>query len=187
MRSGTYLVPLLLAFFLPALVVGDVSSKNVQTATPRRSQYVRRGGPTAAVEGFKNSMASGLASICAKSLLQPFDTIKTVQQHATSDRAIGLVEATRIIIEREDGSGVVELYAGLAVSALGSVPAIGLYYGMYSYCKRMLIPLFQSTYGSSSSSINERKPILSDQALKLIAVAISAAIGKSTGFTSINL
>lgn len=81
-----------------------------------------------------------------------------------------------MVMEREGGSGFLELYAGLAVSALGSVPAIGLYYGIYSYCKRILIPFFQSLYGSKSK--NGKQPVVSDQALKLVAVAVSAAIGK---------
>ena len=34
----------------------------------------------AVIEGLKNGLASGLATACAKLLLQPFDTLKTVQQ-----------------------------------------------------------------------------------------------------------
>lgn len=141
-----------------------------------------RGGskrPTAAMEGLKNSISSGLASVCAKTLLQPFDTIKTVQQHAKGETAIGLLEAAKMIAERENGSGVSELYAGLAVFALGGVPAIGLYYGIYSYCKRIFIPYLQSHYGSLSTNHEKgQKPILSNPTLKLIAVAMSAALGK---------
>jgi len=34
----------------------------------------------AVVDGLKNGIASGLATACSKLLLQPFDTLKTVQQ-----------------------------------------------------------------------------------------------------------
>eukprot|EP00980_Cylindrotheca_fusiformis_P009585 scaffold2122_cov122-Cylindrotheca_fusiformis.AAC.3 len=154
--------------------------------TISRSVQAIRGGekrPSAVMEGLKNSMASALASCCAKTLLQPFDTIKTVQQHSKSDTAIGFFEAIHMIMDREGGLGFMGLYAGLAISALGSVPAIGLYYGMYSYCKRILIPLFQGLYGSTSTN-DKTRPLLSDQSLKLIAVAISAAVGNCVASVS---
>jgi hypothetical protein len=156
-----------------------IASKETEAYQKSRTFLPIRGGenqPSAAMEGLKNSMASALASACAKSLLQPFDTIKTVQQHARSDISIGFLEAGRMVMEREGGSGFLGLYAGLAVAALGSAPSIGLYYGIYSYCKRKLIPYFQSLYGSKST--NGKQPVVSDQALKLAAVAVSAAIGK---------
>lgn len=37
-----------------------------------------------AVEGLKNGLASGLAAACVKTVLQPFDTMKTVQQASTT-------------------------------------------------------------------------------------------------------
>ena len=37
-----------------------------------------------AVEGLKNGLASGLAAACVKTVLQPFDTMKTVQQFSTT-------------------------------------------------------------------------------------------------------
>lgn len=37
-----------------------------------------------AVEGIKNGFASGLAAACVKTVLQPFDTMKTVQQFSTT-------------------------------------------------------------------------------------------------------
>lgn len=52
---------------------------------------VTRGGATDssgswenAIEGLKNGLASGLAAACVKALLQPFDTMKTVQQFSTT-------------------------------------------------------------------------------------------------------
>lgn len=60
-------------------------------------QVAVRGGATAfaegqaeasswanAVEGLKNGLASGLAAACVKTVLQPFDTMKTVQQFSTA-------------------------------------------------------------------------------------------------------
>ena len=41
-------------------------------------------GLTNALEGFKNGLASGLAAACVKTVLQPFDTMKTVQQYSTA-------------------------------------------------------------------------------------------------------
>ena len=37
-----------------------------------------------AIEGLKNGLASGLAAACVKTVLQPFDTMKTVQQFSTT-------------------------------------------------------------------------------------------------------
>lgn len=60
-------------------------------------QVAVRGGATApaegqaeasswanAVEGLKNGLASGLAAACVKTVLQPFDTMKTMQQFSTT-------------------------------------------------------------------------------------------------------
>mmetsp|Transcript_58091 Transcript_58091/g.173368 ORF Transcript_58091/g.173368 Transcript_58091/m.173368 type:complete len:229 (-) Transcript_58091:529-1215(-) len=140
---------------------------------------IRGGSRAAAIEGLKNSVASGLASACAKTLLQPFDTIKTVQQqHRSSGGGLSLADAVKVLIER---GGIGELYAGLAVSAIGSMPAIGIYYGFYSYGKRTIIPWLQSSYGSVGSEPNkgERHSIISGDTLKLIGVALAAALGNT--------
>jgi len=180
--------------FVLQSIIGHANASNIRIQTThsksRRNVITIRGGgglqqdetrrrPSAVMEGMKNSLASALASCCAKTLLQPFDTIKTIQQYertitATSS-SIGFFEASRIVMKRDGGFW--ELYAGLVVSALGSVPAIGLYYGIYSYCKRILIPLLLNAYGSSSSELKSNH--VSDQTLKLIAVAISAALGNT--------
>lgn len=130
---------------------------------------------TATKEGLKNSLASGFASFCSKALLQPFDTIKTVQQHYNQDgsstTSLKFIQAAQLIMERK--YGIRELYAGFFVSALGGVPSIALYYGVYSYCKGIFIPLMMKTKDGDegSSSRNTRN--------KLLAVAISAAIGNT--------
>lgn len=178
----------------PSLVVASTSNKirrrrrRRPSAVPSAAIISRGGGDSPspspskkssdAVEGLKNSLASALASLCAKSLLQPFDTIKSVQQHHQG-RPLSFLAAARTITTRPGGAGPLELYAGLAASAIGSMPSIGIYYGVYSYGKRVLIPHFQERYGSKRSDKDRRAPIMSDNALKLGAVAISAAMGNA--------
>ena len=76
---------------------------------------IRGGGSTAAtatatenawVDGAKNSLASALAAAFSKTILAPFDTIKTLQQyHQSSPNAasLSLMEASRLILERPGG------------------------------------------------------------------------------------
>jgi Mitochondrial carrier protein len=86
---------------------------------------------TDAIEGIKNGCASGLAAGCVKTLLQPFDTIKTVQQF--SAESMNFFEAGRLLLAR---SGVPALYSGLGVTIIGSMPSVGIYFGIYGYCRR---------------------------------------------------
>ena len=54
-------------------------------------------------------------------MLQPFDTIKTLQQANTGKLPQGMLQtATTLVNER----GAVSLYRGLGVALLGSVPAM---------------------------------------------------------------
>ncbi|KAG5190991.1 mitochondrial carrier domain-containing protein [Tribonema minus] len=86
-----------------------------------------------ALEGLKNGCASGLASGCVKTLLQPFDTIKTVQQF--SSESLNFFTAGRLLLKR---NGVGALYSGLGVSLVGAMPSIGIYFGIYQYCRGKL-------------------------------------------------
>lgn len=89
------------------------------------------------VSGVKNSLASALAAGCSKLILAPFDTIKTLQQHSRTSAAatpLSLVQATQAILQRP--RGVLELYAGIGVAVIGSMPSVGLYFGIYSFCKK---------------------------------------------------
>lgn len=71
----------------------DGNMKKIKAAE-RAGAMMRGGGSTPpskpsqrlanAVEGCKNGLASGLAAACVKTVLQPFDTIKTVQQFSTA-------------------------------------------------------------------------------------------------------
>ncbi|CAM9813464.1 unnamed protein product [Ectocarpus fasciculatus] len=86
-----------------------------------------------AVEGLKNGLASGLAAACVKTVLQPFDTMKTVQQFSTT--RMTLLQAGRDLLAR---GGVPELYQGLGVTLVGSMPAVGVYFGLYQFVKNQL-------------------------------------------------
>lgn len=55
-----------------------------------------------AIEGLKNGLASGLAAACVKTVLQPFDTMKTVQQFSTT-RWVKVVRRRRIMFGRSFG------------------------------------------------------------------------------------
>jgi len=68
-------------------------------------------------------------------VLAPFDTIKTVQQFSRTDPAVvplSLAGAARSLVNR---GGIGELYSGVAVTVLGSMPSVGLYFGVYQWCK----------------------------------------------------
>lgn len=85
------------------------------------------------------------------------------------------------------------MYAGLDVAALGSMPSVGLYFGVYSYCKRILDPAMKQCWGSTIRTerdcqddrvIDGRKhqvdaPLLSDRVLHNLAIGLSAAIGNT--------
>ena len=105
---------------LPALAV---RGGEAATATRRR-----RGG---AADGLKNGLASALAAAVAKTALQPFDTLKTVQQASVA--RLSVTDAFRVVLAR---GGVGGLYAGLAVSVIGATPSIALYFSVYQASKR---------------------------------------------------
>ena len=141
------------------------SSAAAASATARRTSAV--------AEGLRSTLASGLAAACSKTILAPFDTIKTVQQHATGGEPVGMIEACRRVASRPGGAA--NLYSGLAVSAMGSMPSVGLYFGVYSYCRRTIGPRLASRLGG------ERRRgggLLSDAAIKNLSIACSAAIGE---------
>jgi len=146
--------------------------------TPRGGGGGGGGTSSAVMDGLKNSLASGMAAACSKTLLAPFDTIKTVQQkYSNSGEALGFLDAVSVIVQRKKGFW--ELYSGLGVSALGSMPSVGLYFGVYSYCKRTFVPFFQSTYGSDRCDDDDTKPIFSDSVLRTMSIALSAAVGNT--------
>lgn len=126
---------------------------------------------SAIMEGLKNSLASGLAAVCAKSVLAPFDTIKTVQQEYIAETSsLSLTEAFKMITSRK--GGFLNLYAGLGVAAIGSMPSVGLYFGLYSYSKRKLN---EGLFSNASPS---------DQLIKTLTIAVSAAFGNTVASVS---
>jgi Mitochondrial carrier protein len=125
------------------------------------------------MEGLKSSLASALAAACSKTILAPFDTIKTIQQHNLSPNggALGFFPACHLIMSRPQGFW--ELYAGLGVSVLGAMPSVGLYFGVYSYCKRTIYPMLQQAFGENNNNF------LSDSVLWTVSIAASAAVGNT--------
>jgi hypothetical protein len=78
----------------------------------------------------KNGMASGMAAAVVKTLLQPFDTVKTMMQ-AQRGR-IGPLGAMRDVVSKR---GVPGLWSGLGVTVIGSAPSVAIYFGCYSHFK----------------------------------------------------
>lgn len=66
-----------------------------------------RGGSSSSawMVGLKDSVASALAAACSKTILAPFDTIKTIQQQYQSPNgaSLGFFPACRIIMKRPGG------------------------------------------------------------------------------------
>lgn len=88
---------------------------------------------------------------------------------------MGLFEACKIVTRRP--GGVRNLYAGLAVSALGSMPSVGLYFGVYSYCKRTIGPTFTRLVGTGRK--DGKEPMCSEATLRTLSIAFSAVIGNT--------
>lgn len=109
------------------------------------------------IEGLKNGCASGLAAACAKLLLQPFDTVKTLQQ--ANKGSLGMMEAARDLVARR---GVRSLYTGLGVTLVGSIPAVSIYFGVYQAVKKALLQALPPTLGWT-----------------LLGVAASAGVGNT--------
>ena len=106
-------------------------------------------------DGFKNGLASGLASMLVKSILQPFDTIKTVQQ--ANSIKLSLFNALLATIEKK---GILGLWSGVGITVLGSAPSSAAYFGVYTSTKVHLSGLLQNKWS-------------------LATVALSAAIANS--------
>jgi hypothetical protein len=132
---------------------------------------------SAVTEGLKNTLASGLAAACSKTLLAPFDTLKTVQQHVEGGKSLGLIEAAHRVTSRP--GGICNLYAGLGVAALGSMPSVGLYFGVYSYCKKVIGDTLQSLLGNVVKGDGKHRPICSERTLQTLTIMTSAAIGNT--------
>lgn len=104
-------------------------------------------------DGAKEGLASALATSVVKAILQPLDTIKTVQQ----GKSLGPILAANEIIRLRGLSG---LWSGLGVTIIGSAPSSAVYFGSYSSIKRRLVKLLPPE-------------------MKLVAFAVSACVGNT--------
>eukprot|EP01041_Mallomonas_annulata_P012384 gene12384-26051_t len=109
--------------------------------------------------GVKDGIASGLAAVVAKSILQPFDTVKTLQQ-ARSIK-MGPVRAGLAAIKDK---GFLSLWRGLGVTVMGSAPSVAVYFGSYSTIKASLTKNFPNNS-------------------KIFNIIVSAAVGNTIAST----
>ena len=129
--------------------------------------------------GCKNGLASALSAACAKTVLQPLDAIKTLQQVSTGGSATTataqytLLGACRELASRPGGLG--NFYAGLGVAAIGSMPGVAIYFGVYSYCKQRLL---------SDDVANADRHGNNKTMNPTLAIALSAAIGNTVASVS---
>lgn len=156
--------------------------RGAKAAPPPSQSKTSSSTSSAITDGLKNTLASGLAAACSKTILAPFDTIKTVQQHVEGGKSLGLLEAARQVSSRP--GGIFNLYAGLGVAALGSMPSVGLYFGVYSYCKKAIGDTLQTRFGSSMARTENDKEathtqLCSDRTLQTLTIMTSAAIGNT--------
>jgi hypothetical protein len=63
--------------------------------------------------------------------------MKTVQQYAVGQQSLSLYQAAQMLLQKP--GGYKNLYAGLGVTMIGSMPSVGLYFGVYSYCKQRFL------------------------------------------------
>jgi len=105
--------------------------------------------------GVKSGMASGLAGAVVKIILQPFDTIKTVQQ--ANKMQFGPIQAAKEILVNR---GVRGLWGGIGVTVIGSTPSVAVYFGTYSSLRSYLMPAMGPDYN-------------------IMAIALSAMIGNT--------
>ena len=56
------------------------------------------------------------------------------------------------------------------------MPSVGFYFGVYSYCKRTIGPMFRKCLGSERE--DGKKPLCSDNSLQTFSIMMSAAIGE---------
>lgn len=149
------------------LVCQDISAKVVRSTIPvtasgikkdrkKSTEIVKSRRFSFLPDGLKSGIASGLAAIVAKVILQPFDTIKTVQQYQTATN-LGPIGTGIDIVKKRGISG---LWSGIGVTVIGSSPSVAIYFGVYSSCKKRLSLMFPPN-------------------MKYVVVALSAMIGNT--------
>ena len=149
---------ILLFSFLSAALSGRKAAsvhRNIGSINLLNSNTEERKRLSFIPDGLKNAIASGLATAVVKTFLQPLDTIKTIQQ--AQKIKLGPIKAAMQIIEQR---GVRGLWSGIGITVVGSTPSVAVYFGVYSTMKTYLVKAFP-------------------QELKLLAVALSAAVGNT--------
>jgi len=153
-------------FFIAVLLLSlcwtAVATKSAATVFVSRAQTVEKrkvGFLDKLPDGVKNGMASGLAAAVVKIILQPIDTIKTVQQ--ATKVGMGPIQAVSTVVKR---SGIQGLWSGVGITVLGSSPSVALYFGVYSSVKTHLTKLL---------------PPDASQISRLLAVAVAASCGNT--------
>jgi len=138
---------------------GAVSVKAATTATAAATAVKSSTAPW--VDGLKNGLASAMAAACVKATLMPVDAIKTLQQYqqTVSGKSLTISAACNQIMTRP--GGFANFYAGLGVTVFGAMPGVALYFGVYSYVKRLFL---ETETGKNN---------------KTLSIALSAAIGNS--------
>ena len=135
--------------------VANAVNQRTKDARPRGAKELLSLLP----EGVKNGAASGLAAAVVKIILQPIDTIKTVQQ--ASKVGMGPIRAMSEVMRSR---GVLGLWSGVGITVLGSSPSVAVYFGVYSSVKTRLTKML---------------PTNATQFSKLVAVAFAATCGNT--------
>lgn len=91
--------------------------------------------------GIKNGLASILATIVVKLSLQPFDTIKTVQQ--MNNFKLNVISTAISIIDKR---GFLGLWSGIGVTVIGSMPSVAVYFSIFNNAKIKFASILPSSY-----------------------------------------
>ena len=91
--------------------------------------------------GAKNGLASALASAMVKVTMQPFDTVKTIQQ--MDNRNLGIFKTTATFVKQR---GVAALWSGTGLAVVGSAPAIATYFAIFNAAKVRLTKVMPPKY-----------------------------------------
>lgn len=92
-------------------------------------------------KSLKDGLASMLATAVVKVVLQPFDTVKTVQQMNSFQSGI-LATAPQIVHRR----GLLGLWAGAGITVFGSMPSVAVYFSTFNSCKGRLANMLPAHY-----------------------------------------
>lgn len=72
---------------------------------------------------------------CGRFLSPTYSIIRPIADRLNNHRRMTLLQAGRDLLAR---GGVPELYQGLGVTLIGSMPAVGVYFGLYQFVKKQM-------------------------------------------------